>query len=121
MRRFTGLLIAVAMVCMVGISTCGTVDAKVEAATPGSTLCKAELDSDAVARFQGLITNFGHNLKVLEGTAFATAAQVKSKTFTVFLKCVDEGGMVYIVTVCFVKDNLAAIKVKPTGERSLQS
>jgi glycyl-tRNA synthetase beta subunit len=133
MGRFTVILIAAAMVCVAGISTqayaTGSRAYAAEAlayaksldGVEGSTLCKADLDAAAVGRFQELIKAMGHDLKVLEGTALATADQVKAKTFTVFLKCVDEGGMVYVVTVCYVKDNLAGIKVKPTGERSLRS
>jgi len=87
--------------------------------TPSDTLCSAELDKAACLRFEKLIQSKGYDLKVLEGTAFATVAQVRKKTFTTFLKCIDEGYFVFVVRVEYVNDRLKSIKVEPTRERRL--
>jgi hypothetical protein len=90
--------------------------AEVPAATPGDTLCKAELDGKTIAKFQKFLIQYGHGqLKIIEGTALATANGVKQKTFVVVLKCVDKECNIYMVGVAFVKDNLKKIDIKPTG------
>jgi hypothetical protein len=94
------------------------VESKVTDATPGDTLCKAELDSNTIAKFQKFLIQYGHDqFKIIEGTAFGTAKGVQQKTFVVVLKCVDKECNVYIVGVAFVKDNLKKIEIKSTGEK----
>jgi hypothetical protein len=86
--------------------------------TPGSTMCQANLDEVSCARFQKQVLDArGYELKIIEGVAFATVAQVKQKTFTVFLKCVDPKCNVHIVTIKFIKDKLVSIDSEATGER----
>lgn len=87
--------------------------------TPGSSLCKADLTADDCGRFQELLKSRGIDMRVIEGVAYATVAQLKQKTFTVFLRCACPQGNVHIVVISFVKDNLKTIETRPTGERML--
>jgi hypothetical protein len=87
--------------------------------TPGNTLCQADLDGPTCAKFQAVLKQHGHDLQVLEGTAFGTVADLKHKTFVVILKCVDRGGFIHIVGIKFEKDKLKSIMVNPTEERNL--
>ena len=88
------------------------------AKVPDNTMCKAELDVKAIAKFQKLLIQCGHErLKIIEATIFATAKGAREKTFIAMLKCVDKECNVYAVAVSYVKDNLKKIDIKPTGER----
>jgi hypothetical protein len=76
------------------------------------------LSPETIAKFQKFLIQFGHDkLKIIEGTAFATAKGAKQNTFVVMLKCVDQNCNVYVVGVSFIKDILKKIDIKPTGER----
>jgi hypothetical protein len=104
--------------CAMGANDCVVTPIKVQGNTPGDRLCKAELDDKALKRFQSLLSQYGHgDLRVIEGTAYALAKDLKAKTFVVCLKCVRPSGALYAVGVSFVKDQLAGIEIKPVGEQ----
>jgi len=87
--------------------------------TPGNTVCQADLDKEACGRFEKLVRSQGHDLRVLEGTAFATAAQVKKHTFVAILKCVDARCNIVLVYVKYLNDKFVSLKLVPTGERQI--
>lgn len=112
-RALSAFVIAtVLFLCIASLGRC-----KIPPKTPGDTRCKAEMDATTCKKFQELLKMCGHDLVVMEGTAFATAKQAKQKTFAAILKCRDSKGNVMCVIVRYVKDNLAGIEIRPTGEK----
>ena len=108
-------------IVFVFVSMCGAdlSSAVVPEDTPEDTLCKADLDQAACQRFTKMLTEFGHDLTVFEGSAFGKVSQLREKTFIVVMNCSDNLGNVYLVVVRFIKDDLASISVKPTGGRRI--
>jgi hypothetical protein len=84
------------------------------------TLMKADFDKAACERFTTLLHDFGHTeLIVFEGFAVAKASELKANTFTAFMRCSDGKGNVVVVVVKFIKNDLAGIELKATGERRI--
>lgn len=107
--------VVIATILFLGVASLGR--CKITPKTPDDTLCRADLNTEQCQKFQDLIKTFGHDMTVIGGTSFATVKQLQTKTFSVWLKCRDDKGNVFLVGVHFIKDNLAGIEIKPTGER----
>lgn len=85
--------------------------------TPGGVLCKADMDGPTCKKFQTLLRQYGHQMVVMEGVAYATVKQAKENTFVAVLKCRDCHGNIYVVGVYYLKDNFQRIEIQATGEK----
>ncbi len=110
------LAVLLASVLLIGVPVG---NCKIPKDTPGSELCKADLDDAGCDRSEKLLRASGRELTVLEGTAFGTASGVKIGTFIIMLRCADSAGSVFVVFISYLNDKLKGIEVRPTTERRL--
>jgi len=103
------------MLMMVAVADC-----KIPPGTPGDTVCKAELTEADCARFQKVFDKNKINLRILEGCAFGTVADLRKENYVVVLKCVNDQRFIVIVKLA-VKHNtkVTVMDVEITDERQL--
>lgn len=117
MKLATALLIALAVAMAILFASVGS--CAIPPGTPGDTVCKAELTAAHCMNFQRELERREYDFKVLEGTAFSTAARLKHFTYTVILKCVDSKCNLYAVKVEVVKGKVDTIETQNLRERHI--